>query len=89
MIVMQIGEEEIGINGEIKEIDVAPQMLMNRTIVPARAVSESLGAAVEWDEARQTVVIKAADFFSLFEKDIFATDRHIFVPQITSAAWII
>ena len=57
MIVMQIGEEEIGVNGEIKEIDVAPQMLMNRTIVPARAVSESLGAAVQWDEARQTVVI--------------------------------
>ena len=57
MIVMQIGEEEIGVNGEIKEIDVAPQMLMNRTIVPARAVSESLGATVEWDEARQTVVI--------------------------------
>ena len=57
IIVMQIGEEEIGVNGEIKEIDVAPQMLMNRTIVPARAVSESLGAAVKWDEARQTVVI--------------------------------
>ena len=54
----EIDNNLMTVNGVAKTLDVAPEILMNRTLVPARAVSESLGADVEWDEARQTVVIR-------------------------------
>ena len=54
----EIDNNLMTVNGVAKTLDVAPEILMNRTLVPARAVSESLGANVEWDEARQTVVIR-------------------------------
>ncbi len=56
-VIMQINNAAITVNGEVKGLDVAPEILMNRALVPARAVSESLGAKVSWDEERQTVVI--------------------------------
>lgn len=39
------------------EIDVPAQILGNRTMVPARAVSESFGASVKWDALTRTVII--------------------------------
>ncbi|MDO4563080.1 MAG: copper amine oxidase N-terminal domain-containing protein [Clostridia bacterium] len=38
-------------------MDVPPTLVANRTLVPARAVSEALGATVEWDNDTRTVVI--------------------------------
>ena len=39
------------------ELDQAPVIVDSRTLVPIRAVSESLGATVDWIEAEQKVVI--------------------------------
>ena len=39
------------------ELDQAPVIIDDRTLVPIRAVSESLGATVDWIEAEQKVVI--------------------------------
>jgi len=39
------------------ELDVPPTIVNNRTLVPLRAVSEALGADVEWDEDTRTVTI--------------------------------
>ena len=39
------------------ELDVAPQVIDGRTLVPARFIAEALGAKVEWDESTQTVNI--------------------------------
>ena len=39
------------------EIDVPAQILGDRTMVPARAVSESFGASVKWDALTRTVII--------------------------------
>ena len=46
--------------GETKkvELDVPAQLVNDRTLVPARAVSEALDAKVDWDEASQTVLIE-------------------------------
>lgn len=38
-------------------LDVPAQLVDSRTLVPARAVSESLDALVDWDEANWTVLI--------------------------------
>jgi len=56
-VAMQIDNTQMRVNGLTTELDVAPRILINRTLVPARAISESLGANVEWDEERQTVVV--------------------------------
>ena len=44
-------------NGEAIELDVAPTVINDRTMVPARAVSESFKAKVNWDGQTRTVII--------------------------------
>ena len=56
-VVMQIDNKVISVNGNDITLDVPPQLVDSRTLVPARAVAESLNASVEWDEAASTVFI--------------------------------
>ena len=56
-IIMQIGNNEITVNGKSIELDVAPTLVNSRTLVPIRAVSESLNADVQWDDQNKTVII--------------------------------
>ena len=37
------------------------RIIDDRTFIPVRFVSESLGAQVEWDQSRNTVVIETRD----------------------------
>lgn len=46
------------INGKTIAMDVAPQIINGRTMVPAKYVAENLGATVVWDSVNNTVVIK-------------------------------
>ncbi|MDR2902977.1 MAG: copper amine oxidase N-terminal domain-containing protein [Clostridiales bacterium] len=59
-ILMQIGEPIMYVNWEEVTLDVAPQLINDRTMVPIRAVSEAFDAEVAWDAAASTVVIKSA-----------------------------
>lgn len=56
-ITMFIGEEYIYVDGEGFEIDVAPMIINSRTLVPLRAIGESLGGSVEWYPESRTVTI--------------------------------
>jgi len=58
-ISLQIGSNVLVKNGEAIKLDVPAKLVGARTLVPVRAVSEGLGAKVEWDEGTQTVVITA------------------------------
>ena len=49
------------VNGEIAKTDVAPIIEGGRTLIPARAVFEELGAKVEWESATKCVTIKYSD----------------------------
>ncbi len=60
-VIMQIDNTVIKVNGENITLDVPPQLVDSRTLVPARAVAESLKAKVDWDGDTQTVVITSAD----------------------------
>lgn len=42
------------VNDEKVNFDVNPMLINNRTMVPVRAIFESLGATVTWDDATQT-----------------------------------
>lgn len=58
---MVIGQTEVRVNGLIyTPLDVGPQVIDGKTMIPARAVSEWLGAAVVWNGETQTVEISKA-----------------------------
>ena len=43
-----IGDKTAYVNGEAKTLDVPAMLVENRTMVPLRFISESLGASVQW-----------------------------------------
>lgn len=54
---MTIGKKEIVTNGQVKVIDVAPQLRPpGRTFLPARFVCEALGFEVDWQDDKHVVV---------------------------------
>ena len=57
VIKMQIDNVVISVDGNEVALDVPPQLVGSRTLVPVRAVAESLNAEVEWDGPSQTVAI--------------------------------
>ena len=63
-VVMTIDKASMTVNGEVKTLDVAPTIISERTMVPARAVAESFGATVEWDAPNNTVEIFTNDFLA-------------------------
>lgn len=56
-IILTIGEKEAKVFGTTKLNDVAPKIVNDRTMLPARFVAENLGAKVSWDEDKQLVTI--------------------------------
>ncbi|MDR0859293.1 MAG: leucine-rich repeat protein [Oscillospiraceae bacterium] len=55
---LQIGSSTLYRNGEAVTLDVPAKAISGRTLVPVRAVAESFGAAVEWNQAGAVVQIK-------------------------------
>ncbi|TYQ17016.1 UNVERIFIED_CONTAM: copper amine oxidase-like protein [Acetivibrio alkalicellulosi] len=69
-IFLQIGSTRVHANGEYIEIDVAPEIQIDRTMVPLRFISETLGANVEWDSISRTVTIKTIQSNDFIEPEI-------------------
>ncbi|MCX8095787.1 MAG: copper amine oxidase N-terminal domain-containing protein [Caldisericia bacterium] len=57
VIKLQIGNKLAYVDGSQLPLDVPPQILNGRTMVPVRFISEGLGAEVGWDGATKTVTI--------------------------------
>ena len=62
-IVLQIDNPIMVVNGSSAEIDpgrgTSPQIILNRTMVPIRAVVEAMGGTVAWDGAESKITINA------------------------------
>ncbi len=54
---LTINSPTINVNGEVKNLDVAPKLLNERTMVPLRAVVEAFGCQIGWDDALNTASI--------------------------------
>lgn len=63
VVVMMIDSLTMRINGEAITLDVAPQIINDRTMVPARYAAESFGAKVFWDGSNNTVKIFTDEFY--------------------------
>ena len=57
LITMQIGNNTAYVDGALVSLDVPPQIIKGRTLVPIRFVSENLGAEVGWESNTKTVTI--------------------------------
>ncbi|MGB9792141.1 MAG: copper amine oxidase N-terminal domain-containing protein [Thermacetogeniaceae bacterium] len=57
VVQMTIGSNVMTINGAAITMDVAPEIVAGRTMLPVRFVAQALGANITWDEATQTVTI--------------------------------
>ena len=55
------GAASLVVDGAVVPSDVAPVVVNGRTLVPVRALFESLGATVDWDETTQTVTAAKED----------------------------
>lgn len=56
---VQIDNTTAYVNGEARVLDVPAQLINNRTMVPARFISESFGSRVFWDPATQSVRVSS------------------------------
>lgn len=56
-IYLVLDQKNVIVNGEAKELAVAPKIINNTTMVPIRFVSENLDCAVSWDGANRVVSI--------------------------------
>ena len=59
-IELPIGKTTVKVGGKNQTLDQPAVVVNDRTLVPLRFVSETLGATVKWLEDSQTVVIRAA-----------------------------
>jgi hypothetical protein len=59
-MVLTIGKKTATVNGKDVALTAAAKVVNNRTLVPLRFVSESLGANVAWNAATSTVTITTA-----------------------------
>jgi len=57
LMVMTVGKKQATVNGKAITLDVAPAITAGRTFVPLRVISETLGAAVEWNAAQRSIAI--------------------------------
>ena len=57
-VVLVIGSTIAKVNGADVQMDVAPEIVNGRTMLPARWVAEGLGYAVGWNEVLKQVVVQ-------------------------------
>ena len=61
-------ENQEGVNSE-KELDVAPFIENGRTMLPLRAIAESIGIKVDWDNSTRTAIFTNGDLVAKIQID--------------------
>jgi len=57
LIFLPIGQRTVLVNGQPKSTDAPANIIQDRTMVPARFISETIGATVGWDPSDRRVTI--------------------------------
>lgn len=61
IVTATIGQVNMQVNNEIKEMDIAPLIINGRTLVPARFVAEAFNCKVNWDGENRIVYISTIE----------------------------
>ena len=56
-IILTIGSTTAFVNSKVTKLDVGPKIVSGRTMVPARFISEAIGAKVDWNSSKKMVTI--------------------------------
>lgn len=54
---MYLGEKDIIADGETKQMDIAPEIINDRTMLPIRFAAENIGCQIEWIASTSQIVI--------------------------------
>ena len=71
LIKLTIDSTKAYVNDKEINLDVGAKLINDRTMVPVRFISESIGAEVDWDDATQTVIISTTEERKLVKSYIF------------------
>ena len=69
-VLLQIGENKMLVNGEEVLLDTPPKIINDRTLVPLRAVSESLDCSVKWLGDIKTVCLYKSGQYEITSEHI-------------------
>jgi hypothetical protein len=61
VVKVQIGSDIMTVNGNVVQLDAAPEIVNGRTFLPLRAISEALGATVDWIPDTQGITVTLGD----------------------------
>ena len=75
-------------NGEVTELDVPARLVDGRTLVPVRAVSEGMGAKVEWDNENWIVNITTEKEKIYSYTELAPDDKAVLKEQYTSLRYL-
>lgn len=75
VIKMKLGSTFLEKDGKTLKMDVPPQAINNRTMIPIRFISETLGFEVLWDNKTHTVNVISKDLEGINEKITFEDKR--------------
>lgn len=78
-IVLTIGNKDAMIDGEAVTLDVAPEILNSKTMVPLRFVSETLGMNVKYIPSTEQVVINDKEGVLIVNGDMITLDDYMSV----------
>jgi len=56
-VVMTVGSKDMTSNGEKKTMDIAPQIINGRTMLPLRFVAENVGGEIAWVGSTREIII--------------------------------
>jgi len=59
-IQLQIGSNTATVNGQNKQLSIAPRIINGKTMIPLRFIGEASGKRVDWDAASKSINIKSA-----------------------------
>lgn len=94
---LSIGSRSADLSGEIKEMEISPQLVEGKPFIPIRFVGNALGMYVYWDDERRTIKLETDDVWNgrtkrqiearirasapVFSGDIFEEKPHITAPH--------
>jgi phosphate transport system substrate-binding protein len=82
-VVFTVGSTSYTVNGAVKTLDVPAKIVNSRTMIPLRALSEAIGAVVDYDSASNTAVV---NYFTNMSGSIKITGSTTVQPISQAAA---